>query len=340
LEPTGPIAFDRKSPPRATVEFAIDAQSLAKAAHVDLEADAAAGKKWELSETGEGELRFRVRVPRDSQEAFADAFHVSEPSVMRVVNRPLRVLLFASSASRDYQFLRSILVREMDKKRAELAIYLQLPPGVTERHGGIVQDVPAERLLDSFPTRLEASDKDDKLKGLDQYDVIVAFDPDWEELNENQLKMVERWVEKGGGLIALGGPINTVRLAPHRSRLKKLGPILDLYPVQVSDVRNLDLDPRLGSEPWPLRFTGATPDMEFLKLEEGEEGVKFLDDWNTFFWGKDGKQEGEPQNGFYSCYPIDKVKTTSVVVARFTDPKIPFRAADGKIEQQPYLVMT
>jgi hypothetical protein len=341
LEPSGPVQFDSKSPPRVTVEFPIDAQSLARAAHVDLESGEAAGKKWELSETGEGELRFRVRVPRDSQEAFAAPFHVSEPSVLRIVNRPLRVLLFASSAGiRDYQFLRSILFREMDKKRAELSIYLQLPPGVTERRGGVVQDVPAERLLGSFPTRLEAGDKEDKLYALDQYDVIVAFDPDWEELSQNQLKMVGRWVEKGGGLIALGGPINTVRLAPHKSRQQKLGPILDLYPVVLSDIRNLDID-RTGTEPFPLNFTGATPDMEFLKLEEGEEAGKFLSDWDAFFWGKDGKAKGgEPQNGFYGFYPVEKVKTTSVVVARFADPKAQIRGKDGKMEQQPYIVMT
>jgi hypothetical protein len=335
LEPSAPVQFDRSSPPRVTVEFAIDAQALAKAAHVDLESGEAAGKKWELSETGEGELRFRVRVPRDSQEAFVAPFHVSEPAILRIVKRPLRVLVFTSAATRDYQFLRSILVREMDKKRAEISIYLQLPPGVTERRGGIVQDVPADRLLGTFPTRLEAGDKEDKLYALDQYDVIVAFDPDWEELSNNQLKMVQRWVEKGGGLIAVGGPINTVRLAPHRSRLEKLKPILDLYPVVLSDIRNQDID-RTSTEPFALDFSGATPDMEFLKLEEGEENTKFLSDWDAFFWGKDGKGKGEPLNGFYGFYPVEKAKPTSVVVARFTDDK--GKLKDGTL--QPYIVMT
>ncbi len=127
-------------------------------------------------------------MPRDPQESFAAPFHLSEPSILRVIKKPLRVLLFASAATRDYQFLRSILVREMDKKRAEVSIHMQLPPGVSERRGGIVQDVPPERLLSSFPTRLEAGDKDDTLYALDQYDVIVAFDPDWTQLTANQLE--------------------------------------------------------------------------------------------------------------------------------------------------------
>ncbi|HTU19549.1 MAG TPA: hypothetical protein VMG10_15925 [Gemmataceae bacterium] len=334
LEPAGPVKFDRSSPPRATVELSIDALALAKAAHIDLEAKEVAGKKWELSETGEGELRFRVRIPRDPQEAFAAPFHVTEPANLRVVKRPLRVLVFTSAATRDYQFLRSILVREMDKKRAEVSIYMQLPPGVTERHGGIVQDVPAQRLLGQFPTRLEAGNKEDKLYALDQYDVIVAFDPDWTQLSASQLKMVGRWVENGGGLIAVGGPINTLELARPKSHKDKLKPILDLYPVVLSDIRIADFD-RDTREAWPLDFTGATPDMEFLKLDEGED-AKFLADWKAFFYGKDGEKGGAVVHGFYGYYPVEKAKTTAVVVARFTDPK-------GKLKDnslQPYLVTT
>jgi len=334
LEPPTPVTFDRSSPPRATVEFPIDALTLAKAAHLDLESGDAAGKKWELSETGEGELHFRVRVPRDPQEAFPSPFHVTEPVPLRVVKRPLRVLLFASAATRDYQFLRSLLVREMDKKRAELSIYLQLPPGVTERRGGIVQDVPPERLLGQFPTRLEAVDKEDQLYALEQYDVIVAFDPDWTQLSESQLKMVARWVENGGGLIAVGGPINTLELARPKSFAAKLKPILDLYPVVLSDVRISDFD-RDTREPWPLDFSGATPDMEFLKLDE-DEGAKFLADWDAFFYGEDGQKGGPVLRGFYNYYPVEKAKTSAVVVARFADPA--GKLKDGSL--QPYLVTT
>lgn len=334
LEPTAPVTFDRSSPPRATVEFAIDARTLAKAAHIDLEAAEVAGKKWELSETGEGELRFRVRVPRDRQEAFPAPFHVTEPAVLRVVKRPLRVLVFTSAATRDYQFLRSILIREMDKKRAEVSIYLQLPPGVTERRGGIVQDVPPERLLGQFPTRLESSDKKDKLYALDQYDVLVAFDPDWTQLSDRQLKMVGRWVENGGGLIAVGGPINTLELARPKSFAAKLKPVLDLYPVVLSDIRITDFD-RDTRDPWPLDFSGATPDMEFLKLDESED-AKFLADWTEFFYGKDGAKGGVMARGFYNYYPVQKAKPSAVVVARFTDPA--GKLKDGSL--QPYLVTT
>ncbi len=278
-------------------------------------------------------------MPRDAQEAYAAPFHVSEPAVLRVVKKPLRVLVFASSATRDYQFLRSLLVREMDKKRAELSIHLQLPPGVTEWRGGVVQDVPPDQLLSSFPTRLEAGGQEDKLYALDQYDVIVAFDPDWTQLTPNQLKMVEKWVEKGGGLIAVGGPINTLELARPKSNKDKLKPILDLYPVVLSDIRIADSD-RDTKTPWPLDFSGATPDMEFLNLEEGEgkDVTKFLADWDAFFYGQDKTASDKTAcvRGFYSYYPVEKAKTSAVVVARFTDPA--GKLKDGSL--QPYIVTT
>ena len=75
--------------------------------------------------------------------------------------------------------------------------------------------------------------------------------------------------------------------------------------------------------------------MEFLKLDEGED-AKFLADWEAFFFGKDGKKSGTSLRGFYSYYPVEKAKTTAVVVARFADPK-------GKLKDnslQPYIVTT
>src|SRR5262249_25114281 len=160
-----------------------------------------AKKKWELAETRDSEWKIQARVPKHKQEIFAPKEHVTEKAELRVLKKPVRVLLFASAPMRDYQFVRTLLVREGEKKRAELTIHLQLPPGRTERRTGVVQDVPPERLLSAFPDRLdEPGDKDSKLYDLNEYDVIVGFDPDWAQLTEKQLKQVKRWVQKGGGL--------------------------------------------------------------------------------------------------------------------------------------------
>src|SRR5262249_21714530 len=150
----------------------------------------------------------------DPSETNNEKVHTREPVVVKIIKRPLRVLLLASAPTRDYQFVRTLLVREFDKKRLELAIYLQPLPGQARRTG-IVQDVPPDRMLTPFPDTLDDQKKsEDALYNLANYDVIVAFDPDWTELNKDQVEMVERWVsQQGGGLVVIAGPIHTLELA-------------------------------------------------------------------------------------------------------------------------------
>jgi hypothetical protein len=352
LRPTGPVVLlpgERDPLPRATVELPIDAKTLAAAARIDLSAPEYAGKKYELAETNDGELRFIARVPRHKLEIFRDKVHVNDPpAAVRVIKKPLKVLLFASAPTRDYQFLRTLLVREMEKKRGEVSIYIQPAPGHVDQRPGVVQDVEPERLLKEFPHRLKAAStaKEDVLNSLDEYDVIVAFDPDWTKLDDNQIKDIMAWVNKGGGLICIGGPINTLQLARPGSAKDKLAPILELYPVVLRDVRIDDLD-RTTQDPWALNFNSvAANPPEFLKLEEGEgEGVKkFPEDWNAFFYGppEGGAAAGTRQalRGFFNYYPVERAKGGSVIIGKFTDPKAKIKLEDGKEDQQPFLVLS
>jgi hypothetical protein len=336
LRPTSPPKFDRSTPPRAEVEFLIDAQTLAQAAGVTLPPE----KRYELGETKDGELKFRARVPKDKLEVFVGKEHVSDAVDLRVIKRPLRVLLFASAPTRDYQFIRTLLVREVDKKRAELTIHLQLPPGRLDRRAGVVQDVTPDHLLPTFPDRLDGgNDKpDEKLFDLAEYDVIIAFDPDWTQLSEAQLKLVEKWVAKGGGLIVIGGPINTLQLARPGANREKLKPILDLYPVTLKDIRIDEMD-RKTDAPWPLVFDAATPDLEFLKLDEGgaDGPPPFLSDWREFFFGPNADKKAPAVRGIYNYYPSESTKPGSQVIARFGDPLAKLK--DG-VTQQPYLVIS
>jgi RNA polymerase sigma factor (sigma-70 family) len=247
--------------------------------------------------------------------------------------KPLRVLLFASGPSREYQFLRTLLVREMDKRRAEVSIHLQLAPGISERKTGVVQDVPPERLLSTFPTRLEGGDKDDKLYALDQYDVIVAFDPDWTKVAKTSLEQLEKWVRvHKGGLIVVAGPLHALDLVRPNQR-KKLKPVIDLYPVRLHDPRldNAEID---ASQPHALSFPGAGAGKSFLKLDP--EGRDPLAGWPEFFFGKacaDWKTtDDRPIGGFFQCYPIEGVKPKATVIARMRAPN------DSPLAGQPFLV--
>ena len=323
--------YDKGNPPRAEVEFQVDAQALAKAA--GREADLT-GKKWVLAETPDSEIRFVARVPRDKSEIALDKEHKRGPVEMRVMDKPLRVLLVASGPMRDYQFVRTLFVRETERKRAELAILLQNPPGKTERRPGVVQDIPPEKLLTRFPDLFDSAtvDPNEKIYDLASYDVIVAFDPDWKQVNDLSMNLLRTWVDKGGGLIVIAGPLHTLELARPGAEKEKLKPILDLYPVVLKDIRIEEMD-RKPDSPKPLRFDGATPEMEFLRLDEDDQ-LPFLKDWEQFF-NVDAK-DGQPKRGFYNFYPIEQAKTGSLVVARFDDPLV--KGKDGK--EQPFIVIS
>src|SRR5262249_24569464 len=149
-----------------------------------------------------------------------------------------------------------------------------------------------------------------------------------------QLTKLEQWVgTHGGGLIVLGGPINTLQLARPGANRDKLKPVLDLYPVYLEDARIQQLE-RPTSDPWRLNFPRATREMEFLKLDEYNEKTSQLAGWEEFFTGSAGNL-GAPKGlvrGFYNYYPVKAAKEGATTVATFTDPRA--RLADGK--EQPY----
>lgn len=335
LKPAADVLLDKGTPPRAEVEWQLDAAALAAGARIDLTDPKYRGKKWEIAETREdSELRYQVRLPADKREGLLTKVHLSSKLGMKVIKKPVRVLLVAAAANRDYQFVRSLLVREMEKKRLELTIYLQLPPGETKRRPGVVQDVPPERLLSVFPDSFRTKKND--LYDLTSYDAIVAFDADWKQLTVEQLKLVKEWAEKGGGLILVGGYINTVELIRPREddEVDRFKPLLDLLPVVLDDRR--DYTERKTDDPWALDFEGASPELEFLKLDEELDASRFKEDWQAFFYGTGKERTDKPQRGFYSFYPVQRAKTGSIVVARFTDPSA--RLKDNTLH--PYLVMT
>ncbi len=299
-----------------------------------------------------GDWTFVARVPRHPAETSNEPFHKKDPVVVKVEKKPLRVLLMASAPMRDYQFVRTMLVRELDKHRLELSIYLQPLPGQAPRMG-IVQDVPPDRMLTRFPDKLdEKAANEDALYNLANYDVIVAFDPDWTNLSKEQTALVDRWVsQQGGGLVIVAGPIHTLELARAAARLKSAGgdrdklkslletnpdlaamkPILDLYPVVLKDVR-LEKD-RNTAIPAGLNFINATPEMEFLKLDEENASSGLLDAWREFFRGPKAGPDARLLRGFYGYYPVDKAKDTAITVATFKD-----ETSTDKSEP-PYLVI-
>jgi hypothetical protein len=278
----------------------------------------------------EGEWKIFARVPKDPREVFVPKEHVSDPVTVNVVKRPVRVLLFAGGPTHDYQFARTLFIREMDKGRADVSIYLQ------SARPDVVQDVAPERMLRHFPSVLGAADDpkataEEKFNNLAHYDLIIAFDPDWTQVSPEQMALLERWVgTHAGGLVMVAGPVNTFQLA-RGVNYEKLKPALDLCPIVPEDSRLQGLGvERPTTDPFRLNFVGAGGDLDFLKLEEENKDV--MAGWEAFFGQKEG---GTVQRGFYSYYPAKAVKPNATVVATFADPRA--RTSDGK--EQPYLVV-
>lgn len=310
--------------PQDTVEFEIDVQELK-------DIKAADDKDGLL----EGTWQFVAKVPRHSREAFPKEEHVSDPATdVLVQKRKLRVLLFAGGPTREYQFLRTLLYREVVEKRLDLSVLLQ-----TGREEMVDQDVEADRYLRNFPDKIGPAEGGEKFMSLSDYDVIVAIDPDWLALDVNQFKLLKDWVgTHSGGIVFVGGPVHTYQLA--RPAGVDISALKTLLPVNLNDSRLHGLG-GIGhdaSRPYVLNFTPAARLFDFLKLEENEESPTA--GWDKFFW--EGGQrpanikDTKPKRGFFNYYPVDKIKSDSSVIATFAGPDSS-RINDGK-DEQPFIV--
>jgi hypothetical protein len=333
---TGKLTFQPGDPPHGQAEFVIDPATLPE--NLTEDSKDAAIKKRVLKE---GAWSARARIPKNPQEAFGEAEHVRERLGIQVIQKPLRVLLVASGPSREYLALKTMLVREVQDSRAELCVLLQNEAGT---EGAAVQDVPPERLLSHFPTKLDVeaknTDPKERFYNLNEYDLIIAFDPDWSEIAKEQADALKRWVqEQGGGFVYVAGPIHTFQLARVEPD-SRLSPLLEILPVIPEDIvvirgqgtprtpRRLYLKPLEGSD--------------LLKLVEGEDVKDPISGWEKFFTDRDKyeaspdqKVELYPHRGFYSTYPVKEVKTGARVLAELATENF-----DSQPDIRPWLVVS
>ncbi|RIK83600.1 MAG: hypothetical protein DCC67_05775 [Planctomycetota bacterium] len=234
----------------------------------------------EPAKIGRLELRARVAAPADDQYA-EDNERAAE---VEVVEDNTRVLLVASGATRDYRFLRDQLRRD---PHADVDVWLQLSPP------GISQD--ADRIRPSFP-----SSKED----LYQYDCIVAFDPNWTQLDAAQADLLEKWVaEDAGGMIVVAGPVHTSAWVQSPEHAK----IRALYPVEFQRRLTLLDDGLYGSKTaWPIEFTREGLEADFLWLGDTPEENRAR--WKEF-------------PGVFGAYAVKGAKPGAQVYARYSDPE-------------------
>ena len=250
--------------------------------------------KFEVTPNEMGRRTYQLRVlspPEDSNPG-----DDSKTANVEVVERRTRVLLVAGGPSREYQFLRNMLYRDKDFVSD---VWLQIGiPGISQE---------SDRLLFDFPETAEE---------LFEYDCIVAFDPDWTQLDLLQIRNLEQWVaDKAGGLIVVAGPIHTPQWANVRQGDTRLDTIRTLYPVVFysSGLASLGVGRFGGEQSWRLDFTREGREAEFLWLED--TAVTSEAAWASF-------------DGVYGYYAVKDPKPAARVYARFSDPTT---AIDGDL---------
>lgn len=242
--------------------------------------------KFELTPEEQGVRTFKLRIKPLENEI--DRRDNEKTAKVEVVDRKTKVLLLAGGPTREFIFLRNQLYRDHE---TTVDVLLQ------SAREGISQE--ADQILTEFP---KVADE------LFEYDAIVAFDPDWEALDELQVRLLERWVaEKAGGLIVLAGPVFTPQWSSRRRGDPRIDAIKSLYPVAFYSQGSATLSlGRFGSEqPWPLQFTPDGKSAEFLWL--GEDSAESERTWSEFA-------------GVYGYYAVKDPKPGARIYARFSDP--------------------
>lgn len=242
------------------------------------------GVRFEMEPAAVGRRRLTIRVvpPQDDQN---EADNVRQARY-EVVSRRLRVLLVAGGPMREYQFVRNLLYRD---KSVELDVWLQTG------QSGMSQD--ADRMLTEFPATATE---------LFEYDAIVAFDPDWLMLDAADLELLDQWLSRqAGGLALISGPV----YMPEWMRLRtdpRIDIVRQFFPVALSRRGPLLSTGRAGGDnAWPLQFAPDAGIAEFLNI--GEDSSLGILPWKEF-------------DGVYDYLGVNEAKPGARVYAYFSDP--------------------
>jgi hypothetical protein len=207
---------------------------------------------------------------------------------INVVDRKTKVLIIAGGPMRDYRFVRNMLFRHI---AIDTDVWLQ----TAKETDAISQE--ANKLLFSFP---------DTKEDLFEYDAIIAFDPNWADLDDEDVKLLFEWVEdQAGGLILVAGDVFLPEIAGSADNTPRLKEILKLYPV-VPDAFTVDNTENPVTQPWPWEFTRAGREAGFLQVTD--DAITSAEVWREF-------------TGVYSAYPTLGEKAASTVYSYFSDPR-------------------
>lgn len=247
-----------------------------------------------IAELGRKRIIIKLAAPREDRNEADNSYQAD----VEVIDRKDRVLMFASAPSRDYQFLSTQVFRD---KSMSVDVYLPWArPGISQN---------ADKILDHFPsTQAEMA----------EYDVVVAFDPSWSDLSSEQIDVLEHWIARqGGGLLLFAGAVKQGDTITGWVTDPNMEKIRALYPVDFL-ARQSSFEHRYhgGSQAWPLKFTRAGEDAEFLRpFDDPVEARSF---WSEF-------------PGFFGYFAVRSVKPTATLLVASGSPETLGRDESGAL---------
>lgn len=210
--------------------------------------------------------------------------------LVRVLDDKRKVLLVAGSPTREYQFVKNLLVRE---KAIDVSCFLQsMDPEMPQEGDVRITKVP------------------DQEEDLFAYDAVILVDPDPSRSFDARFgEMLKRFVtEQGGGLLFVAGEKYTTRFLGNAA----MEPILDLLPVlpdfDAPDAR--EASGRIRRREFKVAASEevlANPAIPILGLAPTGDAA-------------DSRRIWETMPGIYWFYPIRQEKPLATVLARASDP--------------------
>lgn len=247
--------------------------------------------EWkDVTSDGAGRFLYRTEIePPDGEPVVAERHAKTAP--VEVLEERLRLLLIAGSANHEFQFLRTLLIRD---KTIDVACWLQSADEKFPQDGD--EAVRIERLPEE---RAE----------LDPYDVVVMIDPHHQKLTARFCQHLQQHVvEDGCGLWWVAG--EKYSLDSMRATATTF-PLAELLPV----VPDIDYAERqiIG---YGKAFKFSWP---FLLAPEGDDGLgakitRIADgrDESRLLWGR--------LPGFRFFFPVLRLKPVAMVLAEHTSP--------------------
>jgi hypothetical protein len=233
-----------------------------------------------------GRFGYTVRAEPVEDEISEDDNAPRTPAEVKVLSEQARVLLVAGCPTWDYREAGRLLERN---KTVDLSCWLQtLDEDRAQEGNTTIKKLPVTR------------------QELFEYDVILLFDPDPVEFDDEWIQLLKQFVsDHAGGVLYMAGPMFANRfLTSERTRI--MG---DLVPVRMGDVGAMEVATLLSSNTraWPLDIVEANVDQPIMRFYPQAQAT--LERWKSF-------------PGIYWSFPAKEAKPAARVLIEHSDPTL------------------